>query len=139
MQDNAGANSSKEINKFSTLKGVMNYFSIPYEQWQNGLCNSSIKYLLMLTKTELAESCLARRFWFSHFSATIHVKNCRNATFKKRVGTTQHAKIFGRKKDVSKFKPFGCRTYVHLKKKQREPGKHAPGAVKALHLGLASD
>ena len=79
---------------------------------------------------------MAGRFWFS---ATIHAKNCRNATYKKRVGTTPHAKIFGSKKDVSKFKPFGCRAYVHLNKERREPGKHAPRAVEAIHLGFASD
>ena len=136
LRDNAGENSSKEIKDFFTSKGVMNYFSTPYEPWQDGISEASIKSLLMLTRTEMAESGMAGRFWFS---ATIHAKNCRNATYKKRVGTTPHAKIFGSKKDVSKFKPFGCRAYVHLNKERREPGKHAPRAVEAIHLGFASD
>ena len=47
--------------------------------------------------------------------------------------------MYGTKADVSKFRPFGCRAYVHLKKERREPGKHTPRAVEAIHLGLASD
>jgi hypothetical protein len=42
------------------------------------------------------------------------------------------------KKDFSKFRPFGCKAYVHLNKR-REKGKHTPRAVEAIHLGFASD
>ena len=73
------------------------------------------------------------------FSASTHGKSCRNVTFKQRLGTTPHAKIYGEKADVSKFRPFGCRAYVHLNKDRREPGKHTPRAVEAIHLGFASD
>ena len=73
------------------------------------------------------------------FSASTHCKSYRNVTFKQRLGTTPHAKIYGEKADVSKFRPFGCRAYVHLNKDRREPGKHTPRAVEAIHLGFASD
>ncbi len=43
------------------------------------------------------------------------------------------------KKDVSKFRPFGCKAYVHLNKERREKGKHTHRAVEAIHLGFASD
>ena len=89
-----------------------------------------------MTKAEMAESGMAGRFWFS---ASIHGKNCRNVTFKQRLGTTPHAKMYGEKADVSKFRPFGCRAYVHLNKERRAPGKHTPRAVEAIHLGFASD
>ena len=35
MRDNGGENTSKELNDFFTENGVKNYFSTPYEQWQN--------------------------------------------------------------------------------------------------------
>ena len=44
--------------------------------------------------------------------------------------------MFGVRKDVSKFRPFGCRAYMHLKKKQWVRGRHAPKAIK---LGFATD
>jgi hypothetical protein len=43
------------------------------------------------------------------------------------------------KKNVSNFRPFGCKGYVHLNKERREKGKHTPRAVEVIHLGFASD
>ena len=36
MRDNSGENTSREICEFLEEKGIQNYFSTPYEQWQNG-------------------------------------------------------------------------------------------------------
>ena len=47
----------------------------------------------------MAESGLGGPLWFS---AVNHGMNSRNATFKRRLGTTPHEKVFGIKKDVSK-------------------------------------
>ncbi len=102
MRDNAGENVSKRINAFFKSKGVKNYFSTPNEQWQDGLSEASIKSVLMLTKAEMAQSCMAGRFWFS---ASTHAKNCRNVTYKQRIGTTPHAKLYGTNADFSKFRP----------------------------------
>ncbi len=68
-------------------------------------------------------------------------KSCQNVTFKQRLGTTPHVKMYGTKADVSKFRPFVCtgKAYVHLNKDRREPGKHTPRAVEAIHLGFSSD
>ena len=37
VRDNAGENTPKELNDYFTESGIKNYFSTPYEQWQNGL------------------------------------------------------------------------------------------------------
>ena len=136
MRDNSGENTSRDLNDFFTDNGVKNYFSTPYEQWQNGSAESSINSITLLGRTVMAESGLGGPLWFS---ATTHGVNCRNATFKKRIGTTPHEKIFGVKKDVSKFRPFGCRAYMHMNKDRREKGRHAPKAIEVIHLGFATD
>jgi hypothetical protein len=64
---------------------------------------------------------------------------CRNVTFKQSIGTTPFEKMYGIKKDVSKFRPFGCRAYMHLNKDSREKGGHAPKAVEAVNLGFVTD
>jgi hypothetical protein len=69
----------------------------------------------------MAESGLAGRCWFS---AVNHGKKYQNVTFKYRLGTTPYAQLYGMKKDVSKFRPLGCKSYVHLNKERREKGKH---------------
>jgi hypothetical protein len=136
MRDNSGENTSKELCDFFTDNSVRNHFSTPYEQWQNGSAESSINSITMLGRTVMAESGLGGRYWFS---AVTHAVNCRNATFKKRIGTTPHEMVFGVKKDVSKFRPFCCQAYVHLNKERREKGRHAPRAIKAINLGIATD
>jgi hypothetical protein len=42
----------------------------------------------------------------------------------------------GEKKQVSRFRAFGCRAWVYLNKERRENGKHTPRAVEAIHLGF---
>jgi hypothetical protein len=138
MRDNAGVNVSHKIKAFFTSKGFKSYFSTPVEQWQDGLSEASIKSVLLLSKAEMSKSGLAERFWFS---ASTHAKTGRkhDVTFKHRLGTTTHAKMYGKKADVWKFRPFGCSAYVHLNKERRAPGKHTSKAVEAIHLGFASD
>ncbi len=109
MRDFAGENMSHEIQEFFTDKGVKSYFSTPYGAWQDGLNEAGIKSMLLLARTEMAESGLAGRFWFS---AVNHGKNCRHVTFKYRLGTIPYARLYGMKRDVSKFRPFGCKAYV---------------------------
>ena len=55
------------------------------------------------------------------------------------ISTTPWEKVYGEKKDVSKFRPFGCKAYMHLNKERREKGKHTPHTVKVINLGFASD
>ena len=44
VRDNAGENTSKELNDYFTERGIKNYFSTPYEQWQKGLaCGRSFR------------------------------------------------------------------------------------------------
>ncbi len=87
-------------------------------------------------KTTITESGLGGRFWFC---ATQNGVICRNVTFKQSIVTTPFEKMHGIKKEISKFRPFGCQAYMHLKKDSRERGRHAPKAVEAVNLGFATD
>jgi hypothetical protein len=57
------------------------------------------------------ESGLGGQIWFS---AMMAAKDVRNATYKERIGTTSWMYMHGAKRDVSKFRAFGCRAYVYL-------------------------
>ena len=84
----------------------------------------------------MAESGLGGQFWFS---ATMHYVNCRNTTYKERLGTTPHEKSYGKKKDVSWFRSFGCRGYMPQNKERWAKGRGALRALEVLNLGLAID
>jgi hypothetical protein len=84
----------------------------------------------------MVESGLGGQFWFS---AMMAAKDARNATFKERIATTPWMMMHGRKRDVSKFRAFGCRAYIYLDEDRRRKGKHVPRAVEAINLGFATD
>jgi hypothetical protein len=62
MRDFAGENMSHEIQEFFTNKSVKSFFSTPYKPWQDGLGEAGIKSVLLLARTEMAESGLAGRY-----------------------------------------------------------------------------
>ena len=130
MRDNAGENKSHEIIEYFESIGVKNYFSTAHEQWQNGLPESAINSIMMLSRTIMAESGLGGRFWFKSALAGCEA---RNVTYKERIGTTPWKLMHGSPRDVSKFRAFGCRAWVYLNSERRDKGKHTPRAVEAIN------
>jgi hypothetical protein len=47
--------------------------------------------------------------------------------------------MYGAKKDISKFRAFGCQAYIYLDSERRANGKHFPRAIEAINLGFAMD
>jgi hypothetical protein len=50
MRDNAGENKSQEIVDFFKSMGIKSYHSTAHEQWQNGLPESAINSIMMISK-----------------------------------------------------------------------------------------
>ena len=69
----------------------------------------------------MAESGLGGKFWFKSALAAIDASN---ATYKERISTTPWRRMHGERRDVSRFRAFGCRAWVHLNLERREKGKH---------------
>ena len=111
MRDNAGENKSQELIDFFESVGVKNYFSTAHEQWQNGLAEAAINSIMMISRTVMVESGLGGRFWFKSALAAVEA---RNATYKERIGTTPWRRMHGERRDVARFRAFGCRAWVHL-------------------------
>ena len=133
MRDNAGENKSQEVVDFFESMGVKNYYSTAHEQWQNGLPEAAINSVMMLSRTIMVESGLGGRFWFKSASAGCEA---RNVTYKARIGTSPWNLMHGEKKDLSRFRAFGCRAWVHLNSERREKGKHTPRAIEVIYLGF---
>ncbi len=47
--------------------------------------------------------------------------------------------LYGIKQDVSRFRPVGCRGYMHQNKELLAKGRGLPRALEVLDLGLATD
>ncbi len=80
----------------------------------------------------MVESGLGGQFWFS---AAMAAKDTHNVTYKERIQLTLYMYMYRRKKDISKFRAFGCQAYMHLNGELRGKGKHIPRAVEAINLG----
>ena len=70
----------------------------------------------VLARSGMAQSGLGGKYWFC---AATYGKDCRNVTYKERIKNTPWGLLYGEKKDVSKFRPFGCRAWMHLNKERR--------------------
>ena len=51
--DNAGELKSQAMEDYIETIGAKDYFSVAYEQWQNGLAESSIGSLMLLTRSQI--------------------------------------------------------------------------------------
>ena len=122
--------------QFLESKGIRSHFSTPKEQWQNGAAESTINSIMMTARTVMAESGLGGRFWFKTAAAG---KDARNVTYKERIGMSPYQAMYGEKKDVSDFRAFGCRAWVHLDKQRRQNGKHTPRAKEAIYVGFTEN
>ena len=136
IRDNAGELKSKDLIEFIEGLGSKNYYSVSYEQWQNGLAESSINSLMLLSRTQMAESGLTGKFWFR---ALITSVDARNATYHARIKTSLYKAIYDKTQNLSKFRALGCRAYMYLNDERRPPGKHVPRAREGINLGFATD
>ena len=65
MRDNANENQSADLRKFCEERGIAERYSTPYEQWQDGAAEVSIRVLGRLTRAQLAGTGLPVEAWFS--------------------------------------------------------------------------
>jgi hypothetical protein len=116
--------------------GVENYYSTAYEPWQDGLAEAAVKSTVTTATCGMAESGMVGKFWFK---AATNWKNCQNVTYKLRINSTPYRELYGKEKDVSRFKPYGCLAFMHIHEDRREKGKTVPRAIQVIHLGFATD
>ncbi len=127
-------NSKRSKCSSNQKKFRINHFSTAREQWQNGPAESTINSIMLITRTDVAESGLGGRFWFKAAMAGV---NARNTSFKVRIWTMPHHHMYGKKKDISGFQAFGCRAWICFNQEHCTKRKDAPRTVEAIYIGFA--
>jgi hypothetical protein len=122
----------KSLNSLNQIKSRAIQVSAP----PNGQGASSINSLMALARSVMVESGLGGQFWFS---AAMAAKDARNVTYKERIQMTPHMRMYGAKKEISRFRAFGYRAYIYLISERKANGKHIPRAFEAINLGFATD
>jgi len=137
MRDNAGENKTSEIDAYFEDKGVAARYSTPLEQWQDAPPEASIRVLGRLVRSELSGSGLPTKAWFS--SMVNGAESC-NATWIEATKSTPYFDLTGEKRNVSKFRRFGCEAVIYLEPPRRPvQGKYQPRAIAGVNLGFATD
>ena len=89
---------------------------------------------MLLAKTEMAESGLAGRFWYSATDFS-RVPEC---YLQAATGSNSACQDIWSQEGYVEISTLQMPGLPALEQR-REPGKHAPRAVEAIHLGFASD
>ena len=121
IQDNARGLKSADLKKYIESLGVI-FFSA-YEQHQNGLAESLLNSIMLLNRTQMAESGPG-----SKGRALVNANDARNVIYhdSDSINTTPHYLIHGEPKSLSKFRAFWCLVYPYLTEDCHKRGKHKP-------------
>ena len=98
-------------------------FTTPYAHQQNGKAKRSMRTLLNMAHTMLADSGLPQKFWTDVVNTAVYTQNFIPAT----AWSGQH-------QDISHLQPFGSTAYAHIPPKV-SPSKLAPRLVKLTIIG----
>ncbi len=71
---------------------------------------------MTLAQSVMVESGLRGQFWFSTAMAA---KDARNVTYKELIKMTPYMRLYGKKKDIAKFRAVGCSAFVYLNDERR--------------------
>ena len=133
--DNGGEYKSAEFEKYLTVEGIKHELTISHTPEQNGVAEQLNRTLVKGVRTVLAGSKLPYRFWAEALSTIVYLRN-RSPT-KSLEGVTPYEAWNGTKPDVRCLCIFGCSTYAHVPKVERD--KLNSKARRCLMLGYGAN
>ena len=106
-------------------------------QWQDLAAKVFIRVLGRLTRAKLAGTGLPVEAWYS---GLVTANDSANMTWMAATKSTPYFDLTGEKKDVTKFRLFGCEVVMYLEPDRRaKRGKSQPSAITGIYLGMATD
>lgn len=116
--------------------GIVHLTTAPDTPEQNGLAERMNQTLVNTATAMLIESGLSRSYWSDAMQTAATIISRTPAAGLK--GKVPYTVVFGRKADISWFRPFGSVTYALIPKDQRE-GKFSDKARKAILIGYSTE
>ncbi|KAJ3532570.1 hypothetical protein NMY22_g7692 [Coprinellus aureogranulatus] len=133
--DGGGEYVGASIETFLRSKGIAHERSAPYTPEQNGLAERMNQSLRNSATAMLIDSRLPKTYWTEAMSMAAHIIGRTPASGIG--GEIPFERMFNRKVDPSKFRPFGCTGYALIPKQFRD-GKFGDNARKCILLGYES-
>ncbi|XP_021747861.1 uncharacterized protein LOC110713721 [Chenopodium quinoa] len=127
---------NSKFDEFCTEHGMDHNFFAPRTPQQNGVVERKNRCLEDMARTMLISSGLPRNFWAEEVNTTCYILN--RVSVRAITNKTPYELIKGRKPNISYFRSFGCKCFVHNNGK-RNLGKFDERSDEAVFLGYASD
>ena len=132
--DNGGEYLSDRFKEYLRSEGVRHELSVPKTPEQNGVAERMNQTLVEAGRTMLADAKLPQKFWAEALSTAVYLRN-RSPT--KAVEMTPFEAWTGEKPNVAHLRAFGCLTYAHIAKDERQ--KLNPKAKRCILLGYGTE
>lgn len=117
---------------YAREKGIILEFTTPYAHQQNGVAERSMRTLVELGRSMLAESGLPQRYWADTFVTAGYIKNLLPTS---RIPGKIPAEVWtGKHQDISHLRAYGSTAYAHVPL-DLGTSKLAPRSVKLTLIG----
>ena len=116
--DNGGEYISKEFSNYLKVKGIQRQFSVPRTPQQNGVAERMNRTIQETARSMMHNVGLGEKFWAEAVCTAVIIRN-RSPTVAVD-NMTPYECFHGKKPDVSNFKVFGCKAYMHVPKENRK-------------------
>ena len=132
--DNGGEYTSREFESYLVEEGIHHEKTIPKTPEQNGIAERMNRTLVEAVRCMLSDSKLPKTFWGEALSTAAYVRN-RSPTVALQDMTPYEA-LNGHKPNVKHLRTFGCTSFVHIPKDERD--KLDAKSKKCIFLGYGS-
>ena len=114
--DNGGEYTSKLFEAYLKKEGIIHQKTVPHTPEQNGVAERLNRTLIESVRSMISDSGLPKTFWAEAVNTANYVKN-RSPTSV--LNMTPYEALNNHKPNVSHFKIFGSKCYVHIPKLER--------------------
>ena len=125
---------NKQFEEFSDEFGITHNFSAPRTPQQNGVVERKNRTLQEMARTMLSEANLPKYFWAEATNTSCYILN--RALVRSTLKKTPYELWKGKKPNISYFKIFGCKCFVHNNKKS-PLGKFDAKSDEGIFLGYS--
>ena len=116
--DNGGEYASKEFSNYLKEKGIQQQLSVPRTPQQNGVAERMNRIIQETARSMMHNAGQDKKFWAEAVCTAVMIRN-RSPTVSID-NMTPYECFYGRKPDMSHFKAFGCKAYMHVPKENRK-------------------
>ena len=116
--DNGGEYTSKEFSNYLKEKGIQQQLSVPRTPQQNGVAERMNRTIQETARSMMHNAGQDKKFWAEAVCTAVMIRN-RSPTVSVD-NMTPYECFYGSKPDVSHFKVFGCKAYMHVPKENRK-------------------